>query len=226
MHLGVCGEGLLVEAANVHVQGGEVRSTEARGSAGEASVHDLICETYSFEHLKRQKRQKKKQEQDQIGVTNITVTAQQMEQEIKEQNNYQYKQKQKQKRRPRKKAIEKCRRMRMGQELFSLVIRQRLNNKPIRAEARQTPNIKKNITGVLKKTQHSCITLNTTAPSQKKRESLLQANNSSYKKQGTGDTSTRGITPVCQVVRPILVFAHHRSPPLCVLFLACRGKCG
>lgn len=47
----VRGERLLVQPADVHVKGREVRSAEARGGPGEAPVHDLIRESHRFEHL-------------------------------------------------------------------------------------------------------------------------------------------------------------------------------
>lgn len=44
--------GLLVEAADVHVQRREVGAAEARGGAREAAVHDLIRQADGLEHLR------------------------------------------------------------------------------------------------------------------------------------------------------------------------------
>lgn len=44
-------EGLLVKAADVHVERREVRAAEARGGPGEAAVDDLVRQTHGLEHL-------------------------------------------------------------------------------------------------------------------------------------------------------------------------------
>lgn len=49
--LGVLGERLLVQAADVHVQRREVRAAQTGGCPGETSVHDLVSQTHGLEHL-------------------------------------------------------------------------------------------------------------------------------------------------------------------------------